>query len=178
MARILAAELGYRARLGQRERHSATNSSAPHGSAPPMAATMLPELTELQAIVAAGGAHLQQRTVCEVSVGDTTWPVLAITLGNTSPAAPAIGFVGGVHGLERIGAEIVIAHLASLVARIGWDTRLHRQLESLRLVSTPIVNPGGMAQAARANPRGVDLMRNSPAQADAAWVAQQVYEWL
>ena len=128
-------------------------------------ATMLPELTELQAIVAAGGAQLQQRTVCEVAVGGTTYPVLAITLGNPSADVPAVGFFGGVHGLERIGAEVVIAHLHSLVMRLRWDSSLHRQLESLRLVFMPIVNPGGMAQATRANPRGVDLRRNAPVQA-------------
>ena len=128
-------------------------------------ATMLPELIELQAIVAAGGAHLQQRAVCEIKVGSATCPVLAITLGNPSPDVPAVGFFGGVHGLERIGAEVVIAHLASLVMRLRWDSSLHRQLESLRLVFMPIVNPGGMAQATRANPRGVDLMRNAPVQA-------------
>lgn len=127
--------------------------------------TMLPELIELQAILAAAGAQLQQQTVCEVTVGSTTYPVLAITLGNPSPEAPAVGFVGGVHGLERIGAEVVIAHLASLVMRLRWDSSLHRQLESLRLVFMPIVNPGGMAQATRANPHGVDLMRNAPVQA-------------
>ena len=128
-------------------------------------ATMLPELIELQAIVAAGGAHLQQRAVCEIKVGSATCPVLAITLGNPSPDVPAVGFFGGVHGLERIGAEVVIAHLASLVMRLRWDSSLHRQLESLRLVFMPIVNPGGMALATRANPNGVDLMRNAPVQA-------------
>jgi hypothetical protein len=126
---------------------------------------MLPELTELQAIIAAGGTTLQQRSMCEVTVGEATYPVLAITLGNPAPDVPAVGFFGGVHGLERIGAEVVIAHLASLVMRLRWDSSLHRQLESLRLVFMPIVNPGGMALATRANPRGVDLMRNAPVQA-------------
>ncbi len=128
-------------------------------------ATMLPELIELQAIVAAGGADLRARVMCEVAVGSTSYPVLAITLGNPDPEAPAVGFVGGVHGLERIGAEVVIAHLHSLVVRLRWDSSLHRQLESLRLVFMPIVNPGGMARATRANPNGVDLMRNAPVQA-------------
>jgi hypothetical protein len=128
-------------------------------------ATMLPELIELQAIVAAGGADLQARVMCEVAVGSTSYPVLAITLGNPDPEVPAVGFVGGVHGLERIGAEVVIAHLHSLVVRLRWDSSLHRQLESLRLVFMPIVNPGGMARATRANPNGVDLMRNAPVQA-------------
>jgi len=39
---------------------------------------------------------------------------------------------------------------------------LHRQLESVRLVFMPIVNPVGMWQGTRANPNGVDLMRNAP----------------
>ena len=90
----------------------------------------LPELNELQRIVADGGAHLQQRVVCEVSnraaPSTARLPVLAITLGNPSLDVPAVGFFGGVHGLERIGAEVVIAHLASLVTRLGWDSSLHR----------------------------------------------------
>ena len=105
----------------------------------------LPELTELQRIVADGAAHLQQRVLCEVSLGTQRLPVLAITLGNPAPEVPAVGFFGGVHGLERIGAEVVIAHLASLVMRLRWDSSLHRQLESVRLVFVPIVNPGGAA---------------------------------
>ena len=128
-------------------------------------ATELPELTELQQIVDEGGAHLQQRVVCEVTSHGQRFPVLAITLGNPSPDVPALGFFGGVHGLERIGAEVVIAQLASLVTRLRWDSSLHRQLESLRLVFMPIVNPGGLARATRANPNGVDLMRNAPVDA-------------
>lgn len=137
----------------------------PARAAPRVTPTELPELDELQRIVAEGGAHLQQRTLCEVALGAQRLPVLAITLGNPSPAVPAVGFFGGVHGLERIGAEVVIAHLASLVQRLRWDSSLHRQLESLRLVFMPIVNPGGMARATRANPNGVDLMRNAPVDA-------------
>jgi hypothetical protein len=35
----------------------------------------------------------------------------------------------------------------------------------MRLVFMPVVNPGGMWAATRANPRGVDLMRNAPVDA-------------
>jgi hypothetical protein len=42
---------------------------------------------------------------------------------------------------------------------------LHQQLERVRLVFMPIVNPGGMWAATRANPRGIDLMRNAPVDA-------------
>ncbi len=39
-------------------------------------------------------------------------------------------------------------------------------LESLRLVFLPVVNPGGVLAGSRANPQGVDLMRNAPQDAD------------
>jgi len=129
-------------------------------------APSLPELAELEQVIAAGGSLLQRRVLCEVTAGTQAWPVLAVTLGNPDPTLPAAGFIGGVHGLERIGTDVVIAHLRSLVMRLRWDSSLHRQLETLRLVFVPLLNPGGMAQATRANPNGVDLMRNSPVDAD------------
>ncbi len=126
-----------------------------------------PQLVELERIIEAGGAHLQVETACEVDFSGRKLPVYAIALGNADADAPAVGFFGGVHGLERIGAEVVIAYLQSLVTRLQWDNTLHRQLESLRMVFMPLVNPGGIALGTRANPNGVDLMRNAPVEAAA-----------
>lgn len=123
---------------------------------------LLPELAELQRLIHEGGSALDSRVVCEVAVGEQRFPVHAIALGNPSPEVPAAGFFGGVHGLERIGAEVVIAYLRSLVKRLQWDSLLHRQLEGMRLVFMPLVNPGGLWRGTRANPQGVDLMRNAP----------------
>lgn len=122
----------------------------------------MPELKELERIIHEGAAYLEARVICEAASGEQHFPVYSITLGNPSPEIPAVGFFGGVHGLERIGAEILVAYLHSLVKRLQWDTTLHRQLESVRMVFMPIVNPGGMWQGTRANPNGVDLMRNAP----------------
>ena len=131
-----------------------------------MANTDLPEITALERLIELGAPHVQSRTVCRVDTpGGATHPVYAVTLGNPDPAVPAVGYFGGVHGLERIGAEVVIAYLQSLVMRLQWDSTLHKQLESVRLVFMPVVNPGGMQMGTRANPRGVDLMRNAPVQA-------------
>jgi hypothetical protein len=126
----------------------------------------LPELIALERIIELGAGWVDARVVCDVSLprGDT-YPVYVITLGNPSPDVPAVGYFGGVHGLERIGAGVVIAYLQSLVMRLQWDSTLRRQLESVRLVFMPIVNPGGMALGTRANPNGVDLMRNAPVDA-------------
>ncbi len=125
----------------------------------------LPELLEIRRIVDAAGGHLALRQVCEVGSGGERFPVTVVTLGNPDPAVPAIGFFGGVHGLERIGAEVVIDHLRSIARRLQWDSLLHRQLESLRWVFMPLVNPGGLWLRTRANPNGVDLMRNAPVEA-------------
>ena len=131
-----------------------------------MATPELPELVALQRIIELGGTRLDTRTVCEVTLANgARFPVHAVALGNPSTDVPAVGYFGGVHGLERIGAEVVIAYLHSLVMRLQWDSTLHRQLESVRLVFMPLVNPGGMALGTRANPNGVDLMRNAPVDA-------------
>ncbi|MDD2882261.1 MAG: DUF2817 domain-containing protein [Rhodoferax sp.] len=131
-----------------------------------MTRTKLPELSALERIIELGAKKLDVRVVRHVSLPDgSQLPVYAIALGSPDPTAPIVGYFGGVHGLERIGAEVVIAYLQSLVMRLQWDSTLHQQLESVRLVFMPIVNPGGMALGTRANPHGVDLMRNAPVQA-------------
>lgn len=127
-----------------------------------MGLTLPPELLELEAITRLAGPLLERRLVCQVPFGGASLPVHAYLLGSADPAAPAVGIFGGVHGLERIGAEVAIAHLRSVVMRLRWDDTLHRQLESMRLVFMPVVNPGGLLLGTRANPNGVDLMRNAP----------------
>jgi len=124
--------------------------------------TAFPELVELERIIEEGAAHLEARAVCEVAVADRRFPVYAVSLGNPAPHVPAVGFFGGVHGLERIGAEVILVYLRSLVVRLRWDSVLHKTLESVRLIFMPLVNPGGMWRGTRANPNGVDLMRNAP----------------
>ena len=104
----------------------------------------LPELEALERIIELGAGSLQSRVVCQVRLANgETYPVHVVTLGNPAKDVPAVGYFGGVHGLERIGAEVVIAYLHSLVMRLQWDSSLHRQLETVRLVFMPIVNPGG-----------------------------------
>lgn len=127
-----------------------------------MTPAAFPALAELESIIVDGAAHIETRRVCEVSAGKRRFPVYALTLGNPAADVPAVGFFGGFHGLERIGAEVVLVYLRSLVARLRWDSVLHKQLESVRLVFMPLVNPGGIWHGTRANPNGVDLMRNAP----------------
>jgi len=122
----------------------------------------LHHIEELAEIIETGGNHFQARTLGEAAWQGRRLPIQVVTLGNPDPRFPAVGFFGGFHGLERIGAEVVLAYLRNLAARLKWDDTLHRQLETVRLVFMPLVNPGGMLRGTRANPNGVDLMRNAP----------------
>jgi hypothetical protein len=125
-------------------------------------------LDDLDRFLDAAGPAFEIREEARVRAGAATLPVVSIALGNPSPDVPAVGYFGGVHGLERIGSEVVIAFLRSLQKRLEWDVLLHRKLEALRIVFMPIVNPGGLRLGTRANPGGVDLMRNAPLDATEA----------
>ena len=122
----------------------------------------LAELETLERLMAAAPRGVGMRTVCEVDASGTRLPVHAVTLGNPDRSVPAIGFFGGVHGLERIGTQVLLHFMQDLFARLSNDSALNHRLENLRLVFMPLVNPGGMLRSTRCNPRGVDLMRNGP----------------
>lgn len=125
----------------------------------------LPELVQLDAIMDRGSRWLRCREVLRVPVAGRTLPVWQLELGSRHPQAPVLGIFGGVHGVERIGAQVLLAWLHSLVERLHWDDGLHRRLEQVRLLAIPIVNPGGMWLQRRSNPAGIDLMRNAPVDA-------------
>ena len=124
------------------------------------------EFDDFKSILAERGSRFESRTVCEVRSGRQSFPVLTATIGSNAPNAPAIGFFGGVHGLERIGTQLILDYMRALQRRLEWDEQLHEQLCSVRLVFMPIVNPGGMWAGTRSNPNGVDLMRNAPQDAE------------
>ena len=130
--------------------------------------TVLPELDEIERIVAQAGPLVQCHVACRVTHRGTTLPLYAITMGNPDPRCPGIAFVGGIHGIELIGARVVIAFLRSLVARLPWDPSLQTLLQQTRILFLPLVNPVGALARTRANGAGVDLMRNAPVECDAA----------
>lgn len=125
-----------------------------------------PELDVVHGLIARGGTALRSDIICEINTPDGNQPVYCLELGATSPELPAVGFFGGLHGVERIGTQVLLAYLHSLIERLTWDDCLARMLEQVRLIFMPIVNPGGMRARTRANPAGVDLMRNAPVEAE------------
>jgi hypothetical protein len=125
-----------------------------------------PELDVLYRLIDRAGTAIRAENLAEIETTRGRLPLLCLELGTSEPEAPAVGFFGGVHGVERIGTQVLLAWLHSLVERLSWDDCLAAMLEQVRLLFIPIVNPGGMLARTRANPAGVDLMRNAPVEAD------------
>jgi hypothetical protein len=152
----------------------------------PVGPPRVPELAELETLVVHGrtlaGLGFEARVVARIAVREQSLPVWAVSLGNPDRRCPAVGFFGGVHGLERIGAGVVLAWMQHLLARASWDSALRSLLERVRMLAMPVVNPGGLLLGTRANPDGVDLMRNAPVDADARvpWLigGQRHASWL
>jgi Zinc carboxypeptidase len=126
----------------------------------------LRELRELERILELGKNYLEVNVACEVVARDNIFPVYQLALGNADPKLPAIGFFGGVHGIEHIGTQVILCFLQGLIKRLAWDKSLHYLLENVRLVFMPLINPGGMWRSTRSNLHGVDLMRNAPVEAE------------
>lgn len=125
----------------------------------------LPELAHLHKLIEHGHPHLRAEVVATVTVNSHALPVWCLEMGSTDTHVPAIGFFGGVHGMERIGTQVLIAWLQTLLERLAWDDHFASLLGKVRLVFMPMVNPGGLLLSTRANPNGVDLMRSAPVDA-------------
>lgn len=126
----------------------------------------LPEQDRIEALREIAPELVRVETLATVSCGERTFPLQALHVGTDDLDRPVFGLFGGVHGLERIGSHVVLTFLESLLERLRWDKEARRMLRKCRLVAMPVVNPGGMWLRSRANPRGVDLMRNAPVDAE------------
>ncbi|MBM96874.1 MAG: zinc carboxypeptidase [Oceanospirillaceae bacterium] len=126
----------------------------------------LPELQELEGLIAEGRDQLRVDVPGYIQHEGVDVPFYVLEMGSTSPDAPALALIGGVHGVERIGTQIILSFLRTLLHKLEWDPVTRQQLDAIRLVMIPIVNPGGMWNNSRANPNGVDLMRNAPVETE------------
>lgn len=126
----------------------------------------LPEMVTLERLLKNFRDRARVEVPAVVRHKGIEFPLYTIVLGSEDKTAPTLGVFGGVHGLERIGSEVVIAWLQTLSEVMNWDETFHDRLKKSRLVIMPLVNPVGMYLTRRANPNGVDLMRNAPVRAE------------
>ncbi len=126
----------------------------------------LPEMSALEKVMKDLGSRARVEVIDKVREKDIEFPLYGIVLGTTDRSAPTLALSGGVHGLERIGSEVVIAYLNTICRALEWDETLQDRLKVSRMVFMPIVNPVGMFLTRRSNGNEVDLMRNSPVVAE------------
>ncbi len=126
----------------------------------------IPELLQLERLIRQHPQHLRVHTELTLHARQHEFPLYSITLGSVDTAAPTLLLMGGMHGLERIGSQVLIAWLQTLLERLNWDSYLQQQLAQLQLVLIPIFNPVGMYLNQRSNGNGVDLNRNAPINAE------------
>jgi len=120
------------------------------------------ELAQLESLIARLGERAEVETVEQIHFQDRQFPIYSIALGSTKSDAPVLAFFGGVHGLEKIGSEVILSYLQTITELLDWDAEFNARLEQSRLVFVPIVNPVGVFRGTRSNGNGVDLMRNAP----------------
>ncbi len=126
----------------------------------------LPELVTLKRLARSLDGRARVKVEAMVERNGRNFPIISVVMGSEDPAAPSLGIFGGVHGLERIGSDVVIAWMQSLNETMEWDESVKERLKKSRLVFMPIVNPVGIFELTRSNGNGVDLMRNSPVRAE------------
>ena len=126
---------------------------------------IFPELDRIKKLVDLADPLAKIDVAGTVQSRGKEFPLYTFSIGSPDKTKPTVALVGGVHGLERIGAQTVLAYLESLFEQLRWDEDLRARFREVRLVAMPVVNPVGTYFGTRSNGNGVDLMRNSPVDA-------------
>lgn len=126
----------------------------------------LPELKDLEDNIAKLQGKAKIEILTQIPYKGFDFPIHAITIGNPDPEAPTLLVVGGVHGLERIGTQVINSVLSSTARALSWDDYFIAQSKNYRTIFVPLLNPVGMYRLSRSNANNVDLMRNSPVESD------------
>lgn len=131
----------------------------------PLLQQYLPELVQLEHLMSQTRHPLTVQQEARIALKGHELPVYSIEINAFREGLPTLIFAAGVHGIERIGTQVLLSYMQSLLARLEWDGVVQKQLSEMNLIFLPLVNPGGMYLNTRANPNGVDLMRNAPIEA-------------
>lgn len=139
----------------------------------------LDELKEIFAICNRAPQFFKITKLHEFIEADVLYPIYAIEMTHPDFNAkeahdhehmtkkrPTLLLTGGVHGLERIGTQVILSYMSTISHRISWDKITQDICKDLRVIFIPIINPWGMKHLRRANHNGVDLMRNAPIEAE------------
>jgi hypothetical protein len=104
---------------------------------------------------------LRHRVLDQILYRDKLFPLPLVEMGSQDPRDPCLLLVSGVHGLEKIGVEILLTIMQTLAALGSWDHGLQTILRRIRIVFYPFANPVGILRHTRATGDGIDMMRNA-----------------
>ena len=127
---------------------------------------IFPEWIELEKILKNFEGVGRKHTIGTSRFESQEFPLYAMSFGSTDPKAPVLALFAGVHGLERIGTQVVLSLMQTFAESLLWDQALQEMMQEMRILFVPIINPWGILNRTRCNPQGVDLMRNSPIDAE------------
>ena len=94
-----------------------------------MTGRKFPELEQLERIIDRLGDKAHTQIIEKIDHKKHKFPIHCITLGSTNPDAPVLAFFGGVHGLEKIGSEVILSYMETISELLDWDEELMSRLE-------------------------------------------------
>lgn len=87
-------------------------------------------------------------------------PIEAIRISAAQGKVPRLLCIGGIHGSEWVGTEMVLQLMNKLVSEYGKNQRITDLVNEREIWLIPIVNPDGFVRRQRKTAQGVDLNRN------------------
>lgn len=124
-----------------------------------------PEINEINSLISILPSIASVEILETINYNNSEYPIHSFKIGNGPASSPTLVLIGGVHGLEKVGTHVVLSYLRFLFEQLNWNKDLQLFFENFNLIAIPMVNPVGVDKRMRSNGNGVDLMRNSPTEA-------------
>jgi len=81
---------------------------------------------------------------------------------NTVTTRPRMALIGGIHGDEIVGRELLVSFAQDLLVSYGKNPAIKHLIDQSEIYIFPCLNPDGCDMKLRTNSQGVDLNREFP----------------
>src|SRR5690606_21150075 len=89
---------------------------------------LLPEFNEIELFAKDNPDLIRIRKLASIQDNFSEFPIYGLEIGTSDRTVPTLGFVGGCHGLEKIGTQVLLSYLYTLKQRLRWDKDLRLEL--------------------------------------------------